>query len=206
MRKILISNRCDRILWKSTVELESSIHVELSRPRNRVGQFFSNAFRPMSGRPREVRIPETRGSLSSLTTDLHPRRQIAGGGDLSANEEPFVTRIDSSSKDGKNSRCRSNSIPVPSHAAPSNPTRRATFLAGSPQRRDSNSSRWHFLSSLLIPSHNDIPPENSPASSPHAVQGDVVCLSYNTLDDRAMRQLEGRSDHRPVIGTYAIYV
>jgi hypothetical protein len=37
-------------------------------------------------------------------------------------------------------------------------------------------------------------------------KGDVVCLSYRTLDDRGMRQLEGRSDHRPVIGVYAIYV
>jgi endonuclease/exonuclease/phosphatase family protein len=37
-------------------------------------------------------------------------------------------------------------------------------------------------------------------------KGDVVCLSYRTLDDRAMRRLEGRSDHRPVIGVYAIYV
>jgi len=37
-------------------------------------------------------------------------------------------------------------------------------------------------------------------------KGDVVCLSYRTLDDRGMRRLEGRSDHRPVIGVYAIYV
>jgi hypothetical protein len=37
-------------------------------------------------------------------------------------------------------------------------------------------------------------------------KGDVVCLSYRTLDDGGMRRLEGRSDHRPVIGVYAIYV
>ncbi|KAI0749899.1 hypothetical protein C8Q80DRAFT_1164548 [Daedaleopsis nitida] len=37
-------------------------------------------------------------------------------------------------------------------------------------------------------------------------RGDVVCLKYDTLDDRGMRRLEGRSDHRPVIGSYAVYV
>ena len=42
--------------------------------------------------------------------------------------------------------------------------------------------------------------------SPRPRKGDVVCLSYRTLDDRGMRRLEGRSDHRPVIGVYAIYV
>lgn len=30
-------------------------------------------------------------------------------------------------------------------------------------------------------------------------------MSYRTLDDKQMRNLEGRSDHRPVIGTYAVY-
>lgn len=37
-------------------------------------------------------------------------------------------------------------------------------------------------------------------------KGDVVCLGYDSLDDRAMRRLEGRSDHRPVIGSFAIYL
>lgn len=37
-------------------------------------------------------------------------------------------------------------------------------------------------------------------------KGDVVCLHYGTLDDAAMRRLEGRSDHRPILGTYQVYV
>ena len=37
-------------------------------------------------------------------------------------------------------------------------------------------------------------------------KGDVECLGYGTLDDRAMRRLEGRSDHRPVVGNFAIYL
>ncbi|KAF8216288.1 hypothetical protein K438DRAFT_1796343 [Mycena galopus ATCC 62051] len=36
--------------------------------------------------------------------------------------------------------------------------------------------------------------------------GEMLCLNYNTLDDRRMRQLEGRSDHRPVIAAYVCYV
>lgn len=37
-------------------------------------------------------------------------------------------------------------------------------------------------------------------------KGDVVPLHYGTLDDQAMQRLSGRSDHRPVVGSYAIYV
>lgn len=47
---------------------------------------------------------------------------------------------------------------------------------------------------------------SAPHASPRPRKGDVVCLSYRTLDDQGMRRLEGRSDHRPVIGVYAIYV
>ncbi|KAG8801460.1 hypothetical protein FRC16_000403 [Serendipita sp. 398] len=37
-------------------------------------------------------------------------------------------------------------------------------------------------------------------------RGEVRCLSYSTLSDREMRRLEARSDHRPVIGRFAVYV
>ena len=49
-------------------------------------------------------------------------------------------------------------------------------------------------------------PDAATAEAPRPRKGDVVCLSYRTLDDRGMRRLEGRSDHRPVMGVYAIYV
>ncbi|GJE85589.1 EEP domain-containing protein [Phanerochaete sordida] len=48
-------------------------------------------------------------------------------------------------------------------------------------------------------------PESPPPPPPHR-RGDVVCLGYNTLDDRQMRRLEGKSDHRPVIGAYALFI
>ena len=37
-------------------------------------------------------------------------------------------------------------------------------------------------------------------------QGEVVCLHYGTIDDAGMRQLEGRSDHRPAIFSAAVYI
>jgi len=68
-------------------------------------------------------------------------------------------------------------------------------------------SRWRFFPFLnrevpetLIEPDDPIPDLASPKT------GDVICLSYNTLDDRGMRRLEGRSDHRPVIGSYAVYL
>ncbi|KAH7341866.1 hypothetical protein B0J17DRAFT_277104 [Rhizoctonia solani] len=50
-------------------------------------------------------------------------------------------------------------------------------------------------------------PEPEPAEGPQIRRrGDIVCVSYGTLDDREMQRLGGRSDHRPVIGTYAVYI
>ena len=71
------------------------------------------------------------------------------------------------------------------------------------------SSRWRFfpfrkdtLQSLLT--------QESTVSTvnfvPHPLKGEIVCLDYSSLDDRGMRLLEGRSDHRPVIGSYAVYL
>ena len=55
-------------------------------------------------------------------------------------------------------------------------------------------------SSEQLPTPSAVPPPPPPR------RGDVVCLKYDTLDDKGMRRLEGRSDHRPVIGAYAVYI
>ncbi|KAI0784455.1 hypothetical protein C8Q75DRAFT_778933 [Abortiporus biennis] len=75
------------------------------------------------------------------------------------------------------------------------------------------SNRWLNFNFLPFLSR-DIPSSATTSSPPASVylppppprKGDVVCLSYGTLDDKGMRRLEGRSDHRPVIGTYAVYI
>lgn len=53
-----------------------------------------------------------------------------------------------------------------------------------------------------------MPTEAQPPLAPMPIhrKGDVVCISYSSLDDRQMRRLEGRSDHRPVIGQYALFL
>ena len=78
--------------------------------------------------------------------------------------------------------------------------------------------RWRFLpffrgdsSQATVPADPSPTPGESieMAASSTAYRprkGDVVCLGYDSLDDRAMRRLEGRSDHRPVIGSFAIYL
>ena len=55
-----------------------------------------------------------------------------------------------------------------------------------------------------IPDERPLTPESPPPPAPQ--KGDIVCLSYDTLDDTAMRRLQAKSDHRPVIGSYAIYI
>ncbi|KAL5525973.1 hypothetical protein ACEPAG_7311 [Sanghuangporus baumii] len=52
-------------------------------------------------------------------------------------------------------------------------------------------------------------PQNQepPPAKPHKPRrGEIVPLSYKSLDDQATRHLEGRSDHRPVIGSYVVYI
>jgi hypothetical protein len=51
------------------------------------------------------------------------------------------------------------------------------------------------------------PTEKKDASLPVIhYKGEVICCHYGTLDDSAMRRLEGRSDHRPILGTFSVYI
>lgn len=70
-------------------------------------------------------------------------------------------------------------------------------------------NRWRFFP-FRRDTFQSIATQESAVSTlnfaPHPAKGDVVCLSYSSLDDQGMRLLEGRSDHRPVIGSYAVYL
>jgi hypothetical protein len=72
-----------------------------------------------------------------------------------------------------------------------------------------SSNRWRFFPFRRDTSQS-IATQGSAVSTlnlvPHPAKGDIICLDYSSLDDRGMRLLEGRSDHRPVIGSYAVYL
>ncbi|KAF8440293.1 hypothetical protein L210DRAFT_3760494 [Boletus edulis BED1] len=71
-------------------------------------------------------------------------------------------------------------------------------------------TRWRFFGPFRRDTSQSIATQESAVSTlslaPHPARGDVICLKYSSLDDRGMRLLEGRSDHRPVIGSYAVYL
>lgn len=103
---------------------------------------------------------------------------------------------------------RSNTVSPPPTAPL--PSRRPTTIDSSfPKERPHSASisKWRFLPGFLSPTspqNNKALEHPGPAVQSTHTKGDIVCLDYNTLDDREMRRLEGRSDHRPVIGAYVI--
>ncbi|KAF8599695.1 DNase I-like protein [Ceratobasidium sp. AG-I] len=82
----------------------------------------------------------------------------------------------------------------------------AQTLVSSP---NDNSSRWRFFRPFTRDSTAPTmvaEPEPEPEPEPESKvqtrrRGEIVCVTYGTLDDKAMQKLGGRSDHRPVIGT-----
>lgn len=68
------------------------------------------------------------------------------------------------------------------------------------------STRWRFFPFRRDTSQSIVTQESTLNLAPHPTKGDIICLGYSSLDDRGMRLLEGRSDHRPVIGSYAVYL
>lgn len=136
-----------------------------------------------------------------------PRQQMHAGGvplrrSLSATPSPQMHAIASSTSNGSPSL---PSTPGDVTLTPPPVPPKDHILVPTP-------TRWRFFPNFLsreptqdlIPQH-ERPPTPEPTPAPPR-KGDVVCLSYRTLDDRQMRRLEGRSDHRPVIGSYAVYI
>jgi hypothetical protein len=90
------------------------------------------------------------------------------------------------------------------------PADHATSVTVASPTTDANADSRRNMPGTAAPSSSlpggGEPDASAATESPRARKGDIVCLSYRTLDDRGMRRLEGRSDHRPVVGVYAIYV
>ncbi|KAF9523548.1 Endonuclease/exonuclease/phosphatase [Crepidotus variabilis] len=206
---------CDRILWKTTIpkplplltlpELDdSSSH----KPSRKFSQILTDALRS----PPSRHLRDTKSPLFSSQSRFDRQPSSAGIRE--------VTRIDprppmsaapngSFKPDDIRATRRSQSDYSPPPTAPllhqTSPRRSTVASPTSPGRPTSaSSSIWRFIPSFFSPTHPNAP--TSAPLPPAYVKGDVVCLHYGTLDDRGMRRLEGRSDHRPVIGAYAVYI
>ncbi|KAJ7637593.1 inositol polyphosphate phosphatase [Mycena polygramma] len=247
---------CDRVLWKSTIQIEpeseedESLDVPVSRPRTRMGQFFANAFRPLAaGRQRRASYSSFTSAASVATssatveadssvTDSSPSspdvaepispfsRFIEPQGRLSHSRSNEIISVGvkpsvptrTLSNEATPSLYRSNSSSNNPPSPPVNRRRRATESLGSlpaglqPHNRIATPSRWRFFPSFLSHSSTHSSSSQDPSIPTDSIsprpprRGEVVCLNYNTLDDRGMRRLEGRSDHRPVIAAYVVYV
>ncbi|KAF8807082.1 DNase I-like protein [Phlegmacium glaucopus] len=168
---------CDRILWKTTVIPEpvaSVIQDSAARSQTRGIQFLAHAFWPSPSRT----LPD-----SSVPKHLASSHVVS---DRHANEEdPY----------------RSNDVSPPTATL----SLRRSMVFDSPREQShSSTSRWRFLPAFLSPTSPQSNAVLEHVGTTVHTKGDIVCLGYNTLDDRGMRRLEGRSDHRPVIGTYVI--
>ncbi|KAJ7574421.1 hypothetical protein C8J56DRAFT_1017375 [Mycena floridula] len=206
-----------------------------TRPRTRVLQFLANAFRPRRrasiGSINSLSTLSTPGSVES-----HSQPQSPASTDITPSFTPFSRFVDPASEvkpaeyfpplDQRKSaeiepRKRSASadiVPIPSPPTVVRSSRRATTsaapISSSEPPRDpvhrAPAPRWRFFPSFLSHNSNSTSSGASHSQPPDVPlpprKGDVVCTTYRTLDDRQMRKLEGRSDHRPVIGSYTIYV
>jgi hypothetical protein len=147
-------------------------------------------------------------NVQTIAVDSHSRRRstdpVHGTPSLSPSPDP--------------SRKRSASGPIPAAAMASSfkpPALPMPELDPQPVPASAGPRRWFSLQlfsviqnlhtgpSPVVPTPQLIPPVAPPLL--HR-KGDMVCIEYETLSDMEMRRLEGRSDHRPVIGHYAVFV
>lgn len=199
-------------------------------PRTRMGQFFVNAFRPLAGRARRGSYSSFTSAVSVATSsattdaDMSVTDSSPSSPDVTEQVAPFsrvskpTTPSRTTSHEVAPALHRSNSASTnPPSPHPSRP-RRATESLGTPptglphHTRIPTPSRWRFFPSFLTHHSTSSSSSQDPSLSTDALpprpprRGEVLCLNYNTLDDREMRRLEGRSDHRPVIAAYICYV
>ncbi|KZV62675.1 DNase I-like protein [Peniophora sp. CONT] len=161
-----------------------------SPPPSRSGSPRRRRRRPMSiDAPR----PSTSSNASGRRSGL-PRSQSTTGLDAKAQAQSPPALLAPSPRPATTGG--GSGVPVP---------RTMTLPSPQPSRASPpppHSRAWRFL-----PFSSHAGPAMQPSTPPvRRRRGDVVCLTYRTLDDRGMRRLEGRSDHRPVIGSYAVYL
>ena len=207
-------------MWKSNVIPDASSGEDQGsvRPRKRVGFFLAIAFR--SRRPRGMSLNSTTVESPQQYNDTPSQEALYGASQPEKVQTPSLSR----SKSINNPHVKDNQGP-PNSTSPVNfrPRRSATFSSSTtsnplpvrpasveasrdsqkdpPPTQTAASPRWRLLPFLTR--------ERDSSAKVNEVKqrkGEVVCLDYNALDDRGMRRLEGRSDHRPVTGTYILYI
>jgi phosphatidylinositol-bisphosphatase len=213
--------RCDRILWKTTIEPSPSPepspvlqhHHMLSPPPKKVGG-FRGLFRAKSAkiprRPSTLVVPSAGDSSPEFLPPLKTAPPLS--------QTIFVPGPDENTSASVIPGKRRVSAASPPPSAPAERANKRVTAFGvliSPlSGGDSAPSRWRWPN-FLSPGRGDstdremtIEEQVTPVVTPAIVRrrGEVDCLDYNTLDDRRMRRLEGRSDHRPVLGTFVMYI
>ncbi|KAF8501421.1 DNase I-like protein, partial [Russula emetica] len=141
-------------------------------------------------------------SALAISPDQHHREPVSsfagnmtGPSPTSSSDGPFSATTPTSS--GVDATGPADHVATSAAVANSTPNADADFPRSMPGTAAPSSS---------LPGGGEPDGASAATESPRPRKGDIVCLSYRTLDDQGMRRLEGRSDHRPVIGVYAIYV
>lgn len=248
-----VSHRCDRILWKTTVQPEpEALLPPLQPPRNRVSTLLQ-VLRPIRNRrdssssmlsavlgplnhsvtrlpPSPLSSPPAREQrkfsrpqphrMSRMSrpksVDTLPTVKALRVPNLQLDPLPPVPRrasLEGATPTTSVPLMQSRTLPSPNQerwtpealSTMPSPTLTAAPTVTSP------SSRWFGFLPAFLHREGTLPTISRPDSPitpdpPPPQRGTVVCLDYRSLDDVAMRRLEGRSDHRPVVGSYAIYI
>ncbi|KAI6099831.1 hypothetical protein F5141DRAFT_1143826 [Pisolithus sp. B1] len=222
---------CDRILWKSTIKPEDGeVDVDVQEvTKSRNLRFDSGDWSNSEDSPQK-QDPPTRPSAPIVRAQAeHPQprplnsnlpkspRLIRHSRSVEAIDRADLGLSRPSSKAQESSIRHSvpsavltaNHMDLPNVDAGSPPAPAPTgdeltelSFYKDPTPTPPASTRWRFFPFRRDTSQTAT--QDSWASQ--FARGEVVCLGYNSLDDRGMRRLEARSDHRPVIGSYAVYL
>lgn len=164
-----------------------------------------------------TRFARRQRSNSLSTPSANSPEGKAGDDDRPPSQRPDLPHLDLHV--ARNSPHRSLSTPLQSnspHDSPVTPHRPDISSSGrhisAPAVAGGSDGKSTWLSRLLTTfSHSSGSVDEiaaQPVPQPQVVRrrGEVLALQYGTLNDQDMRVLKGYSDHRPVIGVFALFI
>lgn len=144
--------------------------------------------------------PSGPGLIHAVSMEPQPQPNVSVSPLVTPRPRSFSTS-EGREKPNVGSPSRGVSIGTPRRADVSVDSSPAQTLVAPP---GDSSSRWRFFRPFTRESTAPtMVAEPEPEPEPEVEtrrRGEIVCVSYGTLDDKAMQKLGGRSDHRPVIG------